>query len=180
MNRVALLAIVALVAACSGYSIPPKATPSPIGSGQPTTAPGPSSTALPVTTGAKAEIEILIDGGPHDGSYRAVARNACHYAPAQNKFTVSYADASAADGFVALDLVLNDAALAKSDESDDFTAEISVAGAAGGVTYSLDPKNGEGDGTAFLDTSPTDATLDVEGDARDGATIELTVICDLS
>lgn len=180
MNRLSALALVALVAACSGNSVPPNATPSPIGSGQPTTAPGTSPTAAPASSGAKAEIEILIDGGPHAGSFRAVTLDACHYAPAQNKFTVNYADDTAAGGFVALDLVLNDAALAKSDESDDFTAEISLAGANDGVTYKLDPKNGEGDGTVFLDTSPTDATLDLEVDTRDGATIDLTVICDLS
>jgi hypothetical protein len=184
MNRLSVLALAAfvpavLVAGCSGYSVPPQATPSPVGTGQPTTAPGATATAPQASTGRQAEIEIEIDGGPHSGSYRAVAPDACHYAPAQNNFTVTYAADTAADGFVALDLVLNDAALAKSDESDNFTATISVAGAAGGVTYSLDPKNGEGDGFAFLDTSPTDATLEVEGDARDGATIDVTVICDL-
>jgi hypothetical protein len=183
MNRLSALALAALLAAllaaCSGNSVPPNATPSPIGSGQPTTAPGTVPTAAPVSTGAKADIEILVDGGPHGGSFRAAAHDACDYASAQNKFTVTYADNNAADGFVALDLVLNDAALAKSDESDDFTAKISVAGTNGGVTYTLDPKNGEGDGTVFLDTSPTDATLDLEVDARDGATIDVTVICDL-
>jgi hypothetical protein len=176
----AVLAPAAILAGCAGYSVPPNATPSPIGSDQPTTAPTLSPSPAPAASGAQAQIEILITGGPHEGSYRAVAHDACHYAPAQNKFTVTYADNAAADDFVALDLVLNDAALAKTDESDDFTAHISLDGAAGGITYSLDPKNGEGDGSAFLDTSPTDATLDLEVDARDGATIELTVICDLA
>ncbi len=170
MNRLSALTLIAVLGGCTGYSVPPQATPSPLGSDSP----------APDASGAQAEIEILITGGPHDGSYRAVAHDACHYAPAQNKFTVSYADNAAAGGFVALDLVLNDAALAKTDESDNFTAHISIDGAAGGISYSLDPKNGEGDGSVFLDTSPTDATLDLEVDARDGATIELTVICDLA
>jgi hypothetical protein len=182
MNRISVLALTALVAACSGYSVPPQATPSPIGSDRPTTAPttAPGATPAPGASGAQAEIEIDITDGPHDGSYRAVASDACKYMRAQNKFTVNYADNAAVDGFVALDLVLNDAALAISDESNDFTAQISVGGANGGVSYSLDPKNGEGDGSVFLDASTSSATLDLEVDARDGAVIELTVICDLS
>ncbi|MEP7361228.1 MAG: hypothetical protein ABI744_06595 [Chloroflexota bacterium] len=180
MNRLAALSLGLLVVGCAGYSVPPQATPSPIGTGQPTSAPASSATPQPVATGPQAEIELLITGGPHDGSFRAVTQGGCHYAPAQNKFTVTYADNGAADGFVALDLVLNDAALAKTDESDSLTAEISVGGADGGISYALDPKNGEGDGTVFLDTSPTDATLDLEVDAPDGATIDLTVICDLA
>lgn len=184
MYRISVLALTALITACSGYSVAPNATPSPIGTDRPTTgattAPNASPSPAPGASGAQAEIEIDITDGPHDGSYRAVASDACKYEPALNKFRVAYADNAAFDGFVALDLVLNDAALANSDESNDFTAQISVGGATGGVSYSLDPKTGEGNGSVFLDTSTASATLDLEVDAPDGAIIELTVICDLS
>jgi len=93
---------------------------------------------------------------------------------------VSYADSTAPDGFVALELVLSDVATAKEDESDDFVVNLSVGGANGGVTYSINPRSGDGDGNAFIDMSPFDATLDVEMDARDGASIEITVLCGLS
>lgn len=182
MNRLlALAAVVAVVAAC-GPTFPnvPGSTPSPINtSGRPTSPPTGNATQAPASSGPSAEIEIDISGGPHDGYYRAVAQDGCSYQPGQNKFTVSYADNSAPDGFVALDLELRDAALAISDQSADFLAQISVGGPAGGISYSIDPKNGGGDGVVFLDATDTDATLDLEVDTPDGASIELTVLCGL-
>src|SRR4051812_29873929 len=91
MNRLPAFALIAILAGCAGYSMPPKATPSPVGSERPTSAPTDSPSPAPAASDAPAEIEILISGGPHDGSYRAVANDACHYAPAQNNFTVNYA-----------------------------------------------------------------------------------------
>ncbi|MDL2335971.1 MAG: hypothetical protein QFC55_08070, partial [Chloroflexota bacterium] len=147
--------------------------------GGPTTSAQPSPTGAPQPTGPSAEMEIDITDGPHDGSYRAVAPGACRYQPEQNRFSVNYANNGAPDGFVALDLVLRDAALAIDDSSDDFEAKISVGGPSGGVTYTINPRSGEGDGNAFLEVSDQNATLDLEVDARDGAQIVVTVICGL-
>ncbi|MEP7377963.1 MAG: hypothetical protein ABI725_00215 [Chloroflexota bacterium] len=187
MKRPLTLIGVAIAAvACNGGYVPPQATPSPIHSGGPTTSAQPSATSTqpsandaPQPTGPSAEIEIVITGGPHDGSYRAVAPGACRSQPEQNRFSVNYASNAAPDGFVALDLVLRDAAVAIDDASDDFEAKISLGGPNGGVSYTIDPGSGEGDGNAFLDLSDLDATLDLEADARDGAQIAVTVICQL-
>ncbi len=182
---IALIVVGAVAVACNGYYVPPSATPSPINTGGPilSAQPGatgePQPTDAPQPTGPAAEIEIDITGGRHGGSYRAVAPGACRYQPDRNSFSVNYANNAAADGFVALELALRDAAVAIDDSSDDFTAKISVGGPNGGVTYAIDPRSGEGDGNAFLDASEQAATLDLEADARDGATIELTVICEL-
>jgi hypothetical protein len=176
---ISLAACVVLLASCSAsYAPAPGTTPSPLGGSPGPTVPATgNATQAPAPSGPSAEIEVDITGGPHDGAYRAGATNACHDMTAQNEFTVSYADNGAADGFVAFDLVVRDAATAISDESDDFLAHISLDGAGGGITYTLDPKNGQGDGRVFLDTTAGDATLDLEVDAGDGASIELTVLC---
>ena len=181
MKRQIGLIVVGIVAvACNGYYVPPHATPSPINTGGPTASAQPGATAAPQPTGPSAEIEIVITNGPHDGSYRAVAPGACLYQPEQNRFSVSYANSGAPGGFVALDLVLRDAAVATADSSDDFEAKISVGGPNGGISYTIDPRSGEGDGNAFLDVSHQNATLVLEVDARDGAQIEVTVICELA
>lgn len=184
------LLTLALVGGCAiAYPTAPEATPSPIssarpgtpgptsGSGQPGTGGSPTPAVSPSPGGWSAEIEIDITGGSHEGAYRAVAPGGCDSKPAQNKFTVTYADDLAADRFVALHLVLNDAALAQQDESDSFVAAISVGGAGAGITYTIDPVNGEGSGMALLDVSPFDAMLDLSAGAPDGAQVELTVIC---
>ena len=180
--QVSLLTL-AIAGGCAiAYPTAPQATPSPISSPGSST-PAPTDPLLPVdpTLGApSAEIEITITGGQYAGSYRAVALAGCDSKPAQNRFTVTYADDAAADGFVALRLVLRDAALALQDESDDFMAEISVGGAGAGVSYTIDPLNGAGSGSALLETSPLDATLDLSADVPDGAQLELTVLCDFS
>jgi hypothetical protein len=181
MKRHFALMVVGIAAvACNGYYVPPHATPSPISTGGPTTSAQPDTTDAPQPNGPAAEIEIDITDGPHDGSYRAVGPAACRYAPDQNRFSVSYANNGAAGGFVALDLVLRDAAVAIDDSSDDFEAQISVGGPNGGVSYTIDPRGGEGDGNAFLEVSDQDATLDLEVDTRDGAQIVVTVICELA
>lgn len=185
---VALAVLVfAIAGACaSAYPTAPQATPSPISSpglltpapASPTpalTSPPPSASSTP--TGPSAEIEIDISGGPYAGSYRAVAQPGCDSKPAQNRFTVTYADDLAPTGFVALHLVLRDAALALQDESDNFLAEISLSGAGEGISYTIDPLNGAGSGSAFLETSPFDATLDLSADAPDGALVDLSVMC---
>ncbi len=184
-----LLAL-ALAGGCAiAYPTAPDATPSPIssagpgtpgptsGSGQPGTGGSPAPAVSPSPGGWSAEIEIDITGGSHEGSYRAVAPGGCDSKPAQNKFIVTYADDLAADRFVALHLVLSDVALAQQDESDSFVAEISLGGAGGGISYTIDPLNGAGSGTVLIDVSPFDATLDLSADAPDGAQVELSVIC---
>jgi hypothetical protein len=183
-SHFALIVVGIAAVACNGYYSPPHATPSPINTGGPTTSAQPSgtepgATQAPQPTGPSAEIEIDITDGPHDGSYRAVAPGACRYQPQQNSFSVNYSNNAAPGGFVALDLVLRDAAVAIDDSSDDFDAKISVGGPNGGVSYTIDPRSGEGDGNAFLDVSDQHATLDVEVDARDGAQIVLIVTCGL-
>lgn len=175
---IALIGVVIGAVACNGYFVPPRATPSPVNTGGPTASAQPTATDAPQPTGPSAEIEIDISDGPHDGAYRAVAPGACRYQSEQNAFSVNYANNGASDGFVALDLVLRDAAVAIDDSSDDFEAKISVGGPNGGVSYTIDPRSGEGDGNAFLDVSAQNATLDLEVDARDGATIDLTVVCE--
>jgi hypothetical protein len=179
----AAAACLALIAACAtSYPTAPGATPSPI-STRPTSPPAETPSELPTVppfpTGPSAEIEVLVSGGDFDGSYRAVAAGACESKPTLNTFTVAYANDFAADGFTVLNLVLRDAALAQSDASPDFLAEIGLAGAGGGVTYSLDPADGRGEGEAYLDVSPFDATLDLSAAAPDGTLIDLTVICEL-
>jgi hypothetical protein len=139
----------------------------------------PTVTFAPVPTGPSAEIEVLVTGGDFDGSYRSVAANACATKPAENTFAVTYANDFAADGFVALDLELRDATQAEQDASSAFSLELSLDGAGGGVSYSLDPAAGNGEGEAFLDVSPSDATLDLSVTAPDDTIIDLTVICDL-
>ena len=139
-------------------------------------APTPTSSAP--ARGPSAEIELDISGGPHSGSYRAVSPQGCDSKPAQNRFTVDYADDSAATDFVALHLVLRDAATAVEDESDDFVAEISLGGPGAGITYAIDPPGGMGSGTALLETSPLDAALDLRAQSPDGAEIDLTVLCE--
>lgn len=98
--------------------------------------------------------------------------------PAQNTFAVSYANDFAADGFVALELLLRDAALAQEDASNNFLLEMSLNGAGGGVSYTLDPSDGEGEGDAYLDITDGEATLDLSVITPE-AIIDLTVICDL-
>jgi hypothetical protein len=181
MHRlIAVVALALLAAACQpAFPVASGATPSPIGPGQ-SGAPTPGATATPGPSGPSAEIDLDITGGPHNGSYRGVASNACANDEAHNKFTVNYTDNSAADGFIALDLVLNDAAEANADQSNDFVAHLSLEGAGAGISYTLDPKNSQGkDGEAYLDTSTPDATVDVEVDTADGASISLTVLCSL-
>jgi hypothetical protein len=182
--KAACAASLALISACGmSYSPAPDATPSPISTGSPNT-PAPTSTALPtpapLPTGPTAEIEVLVTGGEFDGSYRAVAANACESSPAQNTFTVTYADDSAPDRFVALQLVLRDAAQAQADASSAFSLELSLNGANGGVSYALDPGAGQGEGDAFLDVSLSDATLDLSVVTPDEAIIDLTVLCELA
>lgn len=169
-----------MVIACGLSSQPaPAATPSPNSTGGPTAGASTAATPAPAPSGPQAEIEIQVTGGDHDGSYRAVAQDACVNEPAANTFSVTYADDFAPGGFVALNLVLRDATLAQQDSSNDFRALISLEGAAGGVSYTLDPLDHKGEGDAFLDVSPIDATLDMSVTATDGAIIDLTVICDL-
>jgi len=172
MSAQRLAAAATLIALLAGCGTTPILTPIS-SSGSPT----PGVTATP---GPSAEIEIDITGGPHAGSYRAVAQPGCDSKPAQNRFTVTYADDLAPGGFVALHLVLRDAALALQDESDDFLAEISVGGAGAGISYAIDPVSGGGSGSALLETSPFDATLSLSAVAPDGAQVELIVICDFS
>jgi hypothetical protein len=130
-------------------------------------------------TGPSAEIEVLVTGGAFDGSYRAVAADGCASDPAFNRFSVAYANDFAADDFVALDLVLWDAAQAQDDATSDFLLAISLNGAGGGVSYTLDPADEVGEGDAFLDVTSSDATLDLSAEAPDGTLIDLTVICEL-
>ena len=161
------------------YSPVPGVTPSPISTGQPTATPQPTLSLGPLPTGPTAEIEILVTGGDFDGSYRAVAANGCDSQAGQNTFAVRYANDFAADDFIALDLVLRNATQAQEDASSDFSLELGLGGAGGGVSYSLDPAAGNGEGDAFLDISPSDATLDLSMIAPDQTIIDLTVICDL-
>jgi hypothetical protein len=176
---IALAACVVAIAACGTSSGPvPNVTPSPISTGRPTDGPGPTATVESSPTALSAEIEVLVIGGDFEGAYRAVAAEACMSAPAQNTFAVAYASAEAADGFVALDLVLRDAAQAQEDATSAYSLQLSLDGADGGVSYSLDPAAGNGEGDAFLDVSPTDATLDLSVTAPDESIIDLTVICD--
>ena len=161
------------------YTPVPGATPSPISTGRPTASPGPTFSLAPQPTGPSAEIEVLVSGGDFDGSYRAVTAGACVSEPAQNTFTVSYASDVAADGFVALRLVLRDAALAQEDASSEFLVEMSLGGPGGGVSYALDPAQDEGEGDAFLDITDHDATVDLSVIAPDETIIDLTVICEL-
>lgn len=185
-RRLALtgLLTLALAAGCTiGYPTAPLATPSPNSTNGPASTSTPGSPTPAVSAppaGPSAEIEIDITGGPHAGSYRAVAAGGCDSKPAQNKFTVTYADDAAPTGFVALHLLLRDAAMALQDESDDFVAEVSLGGAGAGISYTIDPLNGTGGGRVFLETSPFDATLDLSADAPDGAQLELSVLCDFS
>lgn len=181
MRIAAAAACVVLITACVSYPPAPDATPSPISTGptsQPSAAPSAPPTVPPLPDGPSAEIDVLVTGGEFDGSYRAVAANACESKAARNTFTVAYANDFAADSFIALDLVLRDAALAQEDASSDFLLELSLNGAGGGVSYTLDPAD-EGEGDAFLDVTPSEATLDLSATAPDGTLIDLTVICDL-
>lgn len=161
----------------------PNATPSPVSTG-PTSPPSQTHsvppTMPPLPTGPVAEIDVLVTGGDFEGSYRAVAANACESDPAGNTFTVAYANDFAPDDFIALDLLLRNAVQAQQDSSSDFVLEISLNGAGGGVSYTLDPADGDGEGDAFLDVSPFDATLDLSATAPTGTLIDLTVICDLA
>jgi len=144
-----------------------------------TPGPGASATPLPSASGPAqptAEIELAIPGGPYAGSYRAVALDGCTSDAAQNRFDVAYSDDAAADGFVALELTVRDAALAEQDETDDFGLTISVGGPAG-ATYTIDPPAGQGDGTVLLEVTPIGATVDLTADADDGTEIELSIIC---
>ena len=174
-----LIAVAALVLAVLGCGFPvaPRATPSPLGSGGPTN--GPTSNATQAPTGPAGEIDLDITGGKHAGSYVAETVNACTYSAAGNKFTVSYAASAADGGFVALDLVVNDAALAQSDETNAFGLVVTMGGASQATTYTIDPANHQGDGTTYLETSTTDATLDLTATAPDGTDIDVTVICGL-
>jgi hypothetical protein len=164
------VALLALLNACGSSAPGPDATPSPINT-------GPATSTQP--SGPLAEIDLLVSGGEFDGSYRAVAANACASNPGDNSFSVRYADDFAADGFVALELLLRDAALAQEDASNDFLLELSLDGAGVGPSYTLDPADGEGEGDAFLDITDGEATLDLSVITPD-AVIELTVICGLS
>jgi hypothetical protein len=162
------------------YPTAPGTTPSPISTNGPQISSAPASPSAVVSAspgGPSAEIEVDITGGPHAGSYRAVAAPGCDSEPAQNRFTVTYADDAAPAGFVAFHLVLRDAARALEDESDDFLAQISVGGVGAGISYTIDPVNGAGSGSALLETSPADATLDLIATAADGAQLELSVVC---
>jgi hypothetical protein len=163
-HRLALAAaLIALLSGCGTSAPTPRVSPTP------------ASTASP--GGPSAEIEIDISGGLHSGSYLAVSPDGCDSQPAQNSFTVTYANDLAGDGFVALHLVLRDAALAQDDESNDFEAQISLGGAGAGTSYTIDPVNGAGSGTALLEITPFDATLDLTAVTPDGAQLELTVVC---
>ena len=88
---------------------------------------------MSVADGPTAEIEILVTGGDFDGSYRAVAINGYASQAAQNTFTVSYANDFAADDFIALELVLRNATQAQDDATTDFSLEIGLGGAGGGI-----------------------------------------------
>lgn len=164
-RHITLIAAFLAVVACSSNSVPSPSVPAP--------------TATAQASGPSAQIELQITDGPYDGSYRAVAIGACRNEPDQNRFSVKYSDNGAPDGFVALDLVLNDVTTAQDDSSADFSADISVGGANGGVSYSVAPGSGQGDGAALIEMSPTTVTLEVEMDASDQSMIELTVLCDL-
>src|SRR5688572_8253995 len=182
-SRLAMfVALLALLSACSISTPAPDATPSPIGT-SPTSPPDQTAsvppTFPPLPSGPLAEIDVLVTGGDFDGSYRAVAANACDSDAARNAFTVAYANDFAVDDFVALDLVLRNAAQAQEDATSDFLLELSLSGPGGGVSYTLDPAADQGEGEAFLDVSPSDATLDLSVTAPDGTNIDLTVICDL-
>jgi hypothetical protein len=177
-----LLALVFAGGCAIANATAPAATPSPISTDgrESTSSPASATPGVTASPGPSAEIEIVVTGGPHAGSYRAVASPGCDSAPAHNRFTVSYANDSAPGGFVAFHLVLRDAAVALQDESDDFVAEISVGGAGAGISYTIDPLNGAGSGSAFLETSPVDATLELSATAPDGAQLDLSVLCDFS
>jgi hypothetical protein len=174
------LASLALICAC-GVAPAPDATPSPVSTG-PSSPPGPtpsaSRTEPPPSTGPAAEIDLLVSGGEFDGSYLAVAANGCASSPGDNAFTVVYSNESAADGFVALHLVLRDATQAQEDSSNDFLLELSLTGAGVGPSYTIDPADGEGEGDAFLDITDEEATLDLSVITPE-AIIDLTVICEL-
>ena len=168
------------IAACGTTFVPaPNVTPSPIYTGQPSATPAPTTSLGPLPTGPAAEIEVLVTGGEFDGSYRAVAINGCANDPAQNSFAVSYANDFAADDFVALELVLRNATQAQEDATSDFSLDIGLGGAGGGISYSLDPAEANGEGEAFLDVTDSDATIDLSVITPDETIIDLTVICEL-
>lgn len=180
----ALVASLALMSACGmSYPTAPDATPSPISTGPaspPDQIPSAAPTMPPLPSGPLAEIDVLVTGGEFEGSYRAVAANACESKVARNTFTVVYSNDFAADDFVALHLVLRNAAQAQQDVSSNFLLELSLDGPGGGVSYTFDPTDDEGEGDAYLDVAPSDATLDLSATAPDGTLIDLTVICDLA
>jgi hypothetical protein len=142
----------------------PQETPSPIGTGN--------------ASGAQAQIDLEILGGEYEGTYSAVATNACVNDTAQDTFSVNYADDFASEDFVALHLVLRNATQAQEDSSADFKVDIGLDGAANITSFTLDPTAGFGEGDAFLDVTDTDATLDLSATAADESLVELTVICE--
>jgi hypothetical protein len=160
----ALAASFVLVAACATSSPNPDATPSPVRTGD--------------ASAAQAQIDIEILGGEYEGTYSAVATNACVKDAAQNTFTVNYADELASDDFVALHLVLRNATQAQEDSSTDFKVDLGLDGAANITSFTLDPTAGFGEGDAFLDVTDSDATLDLSATATDESLVEMTVVCE--
>lgn len=147
----------------SASGIPSEA---PIGTPQPTATLGQ----------ATAEIELTIDSGPAEGSYRAVVHGTSCIQPSSDQFVANYGDPTAADGFTALDLDVRDAATAIDSQTDDFALSVTVAG----TTYALDPKASQGEGTVLLEIDPlANATLDLFATAPDGTEIELSLLCDV-
>ena len=146
--------------------------------------PPPIASAPPITTiqptaplgEATAEIELTITGGLADGSYRAVVNGTSCIQPSADQVVANYADPGAADGFTRLDLDVRDAAEAIDAETDDFLLNLTVSG----ISYTIDPSAGEGDGSALLEIDPFDnATLDLSATATDGAEIELSLLCEV-
>jgi hypothetical protein len=182
----ALAALATLALACGGGppmlspvtitllpgSPPPAGTPTPL-----EISPSDPIVTLPPTESlgpATAEIELDITGGPAAGSYRAVINGTSCIRQSEDEFGANYADASAADGFTALNLTISDTSAAIQDETDDFSLGLEV----GDITLTINPKAGQGEGTVLLEIDPlANGTLDLTATAEDGSEIELSLLC---
>ena len=190
MTRSALMLAVFLAAACSGVPVvtpvPTSGTSLPTGV-FPTVSRAPADSSLEPTASEGpilgTEIELIVSGGPFDGSYRAVtqASDACmRDVPATTGlFRVAYVDSAAPDGFTSLRLEVRDPAAAEKEDTDNFSLSIQIERPIGPGQYSIDPVIGQGDGAVLMETTPGGGvTLDVSGQTVDGIDIEATIICD--
>jgi hypothetical protein len=157
----------------------PSAAPSSTGS---TAVPSAAPTASGNVAPGGAEIELVLTGGMHAGTYRGVAEqgDACTLdAPGMNgAFQVTYSQPSAPDGFTSFMLSVRDPEAAEEDDTDNFSLTIHIDKPIGSEQYRIDPVIGEGGGAVLLESTPGgEATLDVAGQTTDGIDIEGSVIC---